>query len=757
MKKNSELQLTDSETEQAVLEKKPTRRKTYVRTVEEALHRAIEREHALHKKTLAAWEKTSYALPPSLAQLLKERAKKPEQRGSEIQFAEQLRELDAHLDLSACIGKLESGDELTEKDRETLSRALEGRGWQKLLTELKTGDTLVSLLVPNDPHVSVKYFNDVVFGPKKTDLIIAYRKEAIARVMESKGLEILGQGYKDAYVKLPQGSPLDIHAMNILVGEVNRLVNERIKKMLDEAQKEETRRKGDEVKLQAIKNLREKLATSDTSYRMTFGIRSVEARGHEGDYTHIERAIVQSMKGAIVAREERSNTICGLDTQKEPTRITEYLKNIRALRETFIGRDTDGTVQDVQEIRNNHGHSFPIMELSSDGTLQMNLELIRDIRKGKFICEENALAHALLSDIKKYIKCINILDVIKPFVHEELKGGSVYGTEETLHAQVASQTAALKRLRDTASLSKKEREEIAKILRSEAKDQTCTSAAEFHEKSLAIQNCTYVSMDVLDVGPLLLQEFDKLLQHVEAGKMTFEQASLIAGDATTEQMRTFRSSIADTYRSMIGSHGRPLILVGGDEAILAMDSAQVSDAFLLALRERTGSRVVKSVVGVGERASADQSDIQRKQEHLMAQQRAEEGVDRAKKIERTLHALQLDIQILPPHLGESYRLQVENLHLQQYAISQQADVSIIIRKDARSLPCDMVEAHIAGIQSNINMQFKKEADRLNRKGYGGVHEKNIRNIVRIHTQCMIALGADKGEEAFEKFLEHYRT
>jgi len=754
MKKELEISSGIVEEEKKIPKKHGARKKTPVRTLEEVVNGASMREHALYQKTLATWEKISYTVPPSLLKILKERTKKPEQRESVIQFSEQIKELDSELNLATCIGKLESGGELKTEERETLASAIEQRGWQKILHKLHTGDTLVSVLVPNDPHVSVKYFNDVVFGPKKTDLIIAYRKEALKQVMEKSGLTVLGQGYKDAYIQIPRGSSFDVLSLNGLVEEVNNLVNERIQKMLVEAQKE-TLRKGDEKKIEAIRHLKKLLTEPETRYQMTFGVSHVDAQEHQNDYSHTERAISQSMKGAIIAREEREKGVCGLDITKEQTHIEKYLERIRQTRETFIQRDEMGSIHDTRDIRDDQGHSFPIMELRNDGTLQMNLELIRDVRKGKFTCAKED--ESSLEDIKSYIKLINILDVIKPFVHDELKGETVYGTKETVHSQIRHQTLAIEQLRNNTKLSLNERKSIASVLKSEAKDQKCTSAPEFHEKSLSIDNCTYVSLDVLDVGPRLLQEFDVLLQRVERGEMTFEAASGIAGDETTRQMRSFRSTITDVYQKMTGSKERPLMLVGGDEAVLALESSRVTDAFLIALREETGSRVVKSVVGVGERSSAGQSDILKKQEHLIAQQRAEQGADHAKKIERALYALRLDIQIFPHHLAETYNDRIKDLHLLQYAIAQTSDTSTIIRKDASSIPYDSILEEMTNIQRDIEIQFQKEIDRLQQRGYSRVNNENIKDIIAVQTKCVTMQGEDTGEAIFEKFLAHYRA
>jgi hypothetical protein len=199
--------------------------------------------------------------------------------------------------------------------------------------------------------------------------------------------------------------------------------------------------------------------------------------------------------------------------------------------------------------------------------------------------------------------------------------------------------------------------------------------------------------------------------------------------------------------------------VGGDEAILAMDSALVTDELLIALREKTGSRVVKSVVSLSERSSAGMSDMTKKQEHLLAQQRAEQGIDRAKKNERSLGAVRLDIESLPLHFQEKYEQDIKNLHLDQYAVSQYVDgSSLLVRKEAPLIICDAIEKEIQNIQTAVTEQFTKEMIRLQKQGYGEVREENIKQLMRMQRDLAQRFGDERGEVLFEKFLEtHYRT
>ena len=306
-------------------------------------------------------------------------------------------------------------------------------------------------------------------------------------------------------------------------------------------------------------------------YRMTFGTSEVGA-AEPGDYVNVERSVSESLKGAMIARGKKE---IGVHFSKEDEvgvvdRVTELRNRIG-----------------IQDLTDEQGRVYPIFEVRPDGkgkTIHiLNLDLIREIRKGTFKPVSDSRQLAVYHDVKSYIDAINIFDVTKPYVHSEISGEKVYGTERTIEEQIHRTSDLALRLRSGA-ITEEERKELALLLKQDGKDRMCSSTMEFHRKSLEISNCSYISLDVLDVGPELLQEYELLLQRVANGRMTFDEAQLIAGDATTKKMRHFRAKVTEAYKELC--HGdEPIMSVGGDELVLSMDTAKVTDEFILRLRQ----------------------------------------------------------------------------------------------------------------------------------------------------------------------------
>jgi hypothetical protein len=397
-------------------------------------------------------------------------------------------------------------------------------------------------------------------------------------------------------------------------------------------------------------------------YRMTFGMSEVGEAG-DGDLTHVERAISESLKGAMTARHTKE---IGASFSKEDAE--QAVERITKLREQ-IG---------IQDLADADGRVYPVFEVRPDGQSKviyaMNLDLIQEIRKGTFKPLANAKQAELFQTVKSYIEAINIFDVTKPYVHEEMAGGNVYGTKKTIEAQIEQSKSLALHLRD-GSITSDERQTLATLLRQDGKDRACSSTMEFHKKALTISNCSYISLDVLNVGPELLQEYELLLQRVANGRMSFDEAQLMAGDATTEKMRQFRAQVTEAYRELCHDE-EPVMSVGGDEIVLAMDTAKITDEFMLKLRQiklgdRKGGtiRVVKTAVGTGERISATDGETRMK-EHLEAIRRAEDGTAIAKQMEKMIREIRTAINDLPPS-DRAVELEALNqLNIAEFAVHQ---------------------------------------------------------------------------------------
>ncbi|GEM_PF-1104563 len=652
------------------------------------------------------------------------------------EFTEQRKELEGHLRVGMVIEKLRTGQELEESERHLAAHTLEEQGWQKLLTELKPGDQLVSILVPSDKHVSIKQLNDTIFGPQKTDLIIDERKKALQETFSHAGLISLNQSYKDGYFKISDPS-FSSENINNLIAQVNERVTKKIHAMLVE---EKEAQKNNPEKLKKLEEFKQNL--NQKGYEITFGVSTVGSTDTPNDLSPIELAVSQSMKGAILAREGSSRDQGHLGVTYSEEKMKVALEKIQQKRDILL-------TSHQNEIRDAQGHEFAILSKDAQGNLTLNIDLIRDIRKGKF---QNAPEHAgRVDDIKDYLRMINILDIIKPFTHEEFSGSTpVGGTETPLTQQVALKQDLIESLRSGSTYDQKT---LLKFLSSEGKDQHCTSAAEFHSRALQEQNCTYISIDVLDVGPGLLQEFDRLLNSVLQKNKEFSSISLVAGDATTQKMRAFRNSVSEIVNTHTGSSERPLMSVGGDEAVLAIPTGLIRNngELLLALSSGTNnSRVIETTVGQSTRKSQEENGLEnRKTEHLQALREAEKGAETAKHIEREIHSLRFELETLPQNdpLRISGEQELIGLSLETFAIDQQGEHTVVMRKDAEPVKAAVLQESFTSLTTRVQQRFEQlTTEYQNRFPNAGIVGENIRQVTKLEN----LLGKDS--ELFKKLI-----
>jgi hypothetical protein len=675
-------------------------------------------------------------------------------------FIERIRESNAEvvrlkrdLALAESVEKLESNESLGISDIERIAGALTSRGWQELLSTVKSGDAVVTFLVPNAEHFSIKHFNDVLFGPQKTDTIIALYRDRLHREMRASGAERVATSYKDAYYRLPKdrftedGTDQSVQRLSEATERVRESVTIEIMEMAtkewesgDEKRKnaldafvramigEESSslyikhrmtylascrvwKEAIEEKMKArqeyeacqsndseiLRPLNEKVREAEESvfmaqrlmdaerveiadkivkpaleknphdgYRITFGLSVVgEADKKKDSVAHIERSVSEALKGAMKAR--RTKEIGGVFSKEYF--FNEVIPSLERLR-SRIG---------IRELADAEGRVYPVFDVNADGSTVINLDLIREVRKGTFIPLADFEQADLFRDVKAYIDQINILDVTKPYTYEEISGGYVNGTDRSIVDFVKETNELVLSLRNGEVFKEGHengRNNIVKILRHDGKDRTCTSAMEFHRQALKISNCSYISLDVLDVGPELLQEYESLIQRVAKHPESFEEVQSIAGDVTTKRMRAFRARVTEICREH-SPDLEPIISVGGDEVVLAMDSARVTDAFILKLRgirfgddRSEGSvRVVRTVVGSSERISESDGD-ERETEHLQAMRRAEEGTGVAKEIEKHLRGIRICINDLPPEERNLHLDGLKHMNLSDFAVHE---------------------------------------------------------------------------------------
>ncbi len=711
----------------------------------------------------------------------------------------ELGRLNRNLTLARVVESLKDGGSLDEREKQMVSGALESRGWHGLFTKLHSGDGLAVFLAPSGRREGIKYMNDVLFGPQRTDRVIEFRRTLIRRELDRVKMSQAGSNYKAEYYRIPSEENQEdvrealerisrdvreemtaflveeaIYAMEdadpgrkwALADFLNRLlgpdgaeaalVQSGTIQTMHRAYQTDLRRRAaagaialhvdrdpseiaiaqrfvheyEDAALECMRKVQERvredivipaLKDPQRGYRVTYGTAIVgEAEGEES-YVHIERAVSEATKGAIRAG---GTEACG--AVWSPETMEQHLGEWRALRTELEGKYL--TDQD--------GRTYPLFGKRGDGTVELNADVIRLMRKEAFVPQDDQKNVA--ESVLRYTRLINILDVLKPFVHEEFAGGAVYGDGRTIREQVAWTDERVQAIRSGKGLDQEARSAIAEEIRREGKDHACTSVMEFHRQALEISECTYVHLDAIDVGVRLLQEFELLLQRVERGEMTFDEAQLVAGDTTTAHMRAFRADISRAYGEATGGD-RPIMLVGGDEVLLAMDRQKATDDLVLKLQTlrfggTSGARVIKIAVSESDRTSfvSEQDEFRDgvKLQHVKAQRLMEAGSERAKEIEHGLRETVALIASLPIEEREGYESSLRALNLDHVAIRQASRgdaFEIIVREpDAEARvayeSCESALKRIRSLQSSIRERVTALRSEL--LSMPGVNESN---------------------------------
>jgi hypothetical protein len=530
--------------------------------------------------------------------------------------------LKRHLEVGALIDAFETGEAVSDEQRLKAAAMIDGRGWNTLFTHLQTGDQMVTFLVPG-AEFSIKHLNDDIFGPQGTDDIIEHQKTVLREVMLSYGFEPLRQDYKTGIFKINEATPeILTQICETVRAAMDTFVAEKIR-----ARRAELTKKGQSTEF--LKKFEER--TRESGYKLSFGMSEVgDPYYGVQDYSHVELTVLQSLQAAKVAQKNHGQEY-GRVYQPQDILVvvdeTEQLREeIRSLGEVVVDK-----------------HLGPHVIFSFDQvtkTYQLSRDLLRLLRKGTFQ-PKGEHDKKIIALLDTYRQRINILDVVKPFTHGEISGHPVEeGAPGVYVSRLLDQEMhTADDLRNTFfPADKKTLKMASEILRRDQKDASCTSPAVFHREALATPQCTYICIDVLDVGVDLLlsyeQSFQKIAKAPEDQKDTtlfFE--SLSAGDEMTSRLRAIRANVRSFCEEALQRSSVPL-LIGGDEITLALPSEVVTSDFLFGLRSATGARVVASEV---ERAkSAIYTEEELYKQHSLALKEAETAVGVAKKIEEAL-------------------------------------------------------------------------------------------------------------------------
>ncbi len=514
------------------------------------------------------------------------------------------------------ISKMEEGEKPDHP--QAMAGVLEKQNWGKIFTNLKKGDKVLSFLVPGADFLSIKNLNDIVLGPQITNKLIAAKRQIVEREMRKIDVNafMLQSDYKIEIVKISKDSNVGISQLEAASLAVDKEMTVFVEKIIDDLIAEEK----DKDKIKILEEFKNDLQGQSEKTKgkggfiMNYGLAEVEGDRMEDKLTGLDH----SLETSRMARQNHES----YGAEYSETKIEAELDSIKDLRKKIIGEYGN-------KITDDEGNEFEIFNKKGDKFF-LNPDVVRDVRKGKFQTKDKQI----LYDINVYVKKLGILDVVKPFTMKEIS--KIKTSVETAHN-------LSDKLKKGESLTEDENKKVAEMLRSEEKDPAYTSKSEFHKRATAMTECAYVSLDVLDLGVDLLLEYEDILQDIDkkSGKermAEFNKLCLSAGDKTTEKLRDFRKKVAEVYKEF-GFDG-DLITgeVGGDELTLAIDTSKMSedklDEFLFALKEKTNTRVIKTVVAKSEKSVSPDSNHQKLVEaHLQALKRAEAGAAIAKDIE----------------------------------------------------------------------------------------------------------------------------
>lgn len=527
------------------------------------------------------------------------------------------------VELAKEIDKMESGAEFS---RQQLAGVLERQNWGKIFTGLKKGDKVLSFLVPGADFLSIKNLNDVILGPQITNKVIAEKRKVIERELKKVDANVsaLQSDYKIEVVKISEDSNIDADALEEISSVIDKEMTEFMEKIVDEIMSQEE----DKNKIKTLEEFKNNLLGKSEKtkgrggFKMNYGLSEVQ-----GD--KMEDKLVSLNHSLEMSRMARQNSE-SYGTEYNEENIETELDDIKDLREKIISEYGN-------KITDNEGNEFEIF-IKKGEKFSLNPDVLRDVRKDKFETQDKKV----LGDIAFYVKKLNILDVIKPFTMEDVS---------KVEKDIKTAYDLSDKIKKGEDLGKKERKVAAEMLRSEEKDRAYTSKSEFNKRAVAMEECAYISLDVLDLGVDQLLEYESTLQDLDKlsgqEKMNkFNEASMSAGDLTTEKLRDFRKKVAQVYKKFGFKDDLIPGEVGGDELVLAVDISKMSEEkleeFLFVLKEKTNSRVIKTVVAKSEKSVSSESDQQELVEaHLQALKRAETGAAIAKDIEAAVRKLNL--------------------------------------------------------------------------------------------------------------------
>jgi hypothetical protein len=526
------------------------------------------------------------------------------------------------------IDKLATNQEVNELERQQLTRMLEARSWYEILN-LKPGDQVAYFMAPAGDF-SVKNLNDNLFGPQLTDLLIKKRNQLLQDLLADNDLaSLLNQDFRSAIYKLNQPK-MPMAELNRVCAELSQAMKVFLldKNGLIEQRKQELSQDSNldaqslQRKLNDLTDFASKV--EKFGFRLSFGLSQVKERV-PGKYRQSALAVAEA---AQVAQLSRHGLLEKFGLAYDENIILAEVDTINDLREKIL--------RDFPVFTDNKGLKFVVFS-QENGIYVFNRDLLRAIRKEELLPDPDQ-ANAL-GKLQEYVRRINLIDILKPFTLAEInKQQKIQNSRQNIEEFVA-EIGRLSEVLTAGQPSEPDKKRLTEILTTDQRDFNCDSAEKFHQKTMQIDDCVYITIDALDVGVELLQEYERLLQEFSRGEKDLAQISLEAGDQMTEYLRIkVRKKALDICHKHFADYQLPNVqlysLVGGDELILALENQPDIDKLLIRLQKETKGRIVKTVVAQAERHNHKNSSAQdRLGQHLAAIKRSELGTEIAKEVE----------------------------------------------------------------------------------------------------------------------------
>jgi len=531
------------------------------------------------------------------------------------------RSLSSH-NLAERLGNLQNPDDLKKildelnsagrpENAQTALSFLESRGLVKVLFDLKPGDRVFSFLTPSDEATSVKILNQNI-GPNKNDSFIIARKELFRKNL-SMYLTELDQDYKQGVFKLRDD-----------------LSTEKIKEF--ETQLPVILEKINQELLTWLHDPKHGNYNAAKSYNITYGSYKVPENNNPAISEPVNN-LLSVQKSLQLAQLNRGMELSAANKEFSPEIFNEHLGKLANLK---------GELQGFASITDKNGDTYQIF--GADG--QLNRDLIRLHRKNGKVDEEGDANKVLIKEkISEYIKAINFIDFFKPYALDELSPKAESpGKFEELQARhnLAQKIKAYQNGDTNVKFDAAEVALLGQSINKENKDGNFDSEVQFVSKSLEIDNCTYLSLDIVDVGVDQLLSYENMVNDFQANRLgsqsgePFDSERVLAsvGDEVTKRLREVRAKLKEVFTKR--GLGDVNFLVGGDEFTISLPSDKVSDELLFDLRiaakSFNGARLVKT-----DRVTASGTDLKTRQlEHARALIQSEQGIEESKLLEKRI-------------------------------------------------------------------------------------------------------------------------